>query len=122
MHVDAAIILYLSIREGDRTEIQKLMEGMRPAVEEALKQLGLTCGALVLKKMATLRTKIPEDKWNESLLIAKHGIHLSPIAHANGPFDRQDSTLHQAWAGDENAFQKDSKFCTFLVALLTQKN
>lgn len=39
-----------------------------------------------------------------------------------GPFNRKESTLNQAWAGDEKAFQKDSKFCTFLVAFLTQKN
>lgn len=44
MHVDA-IIFYLSIREGDKAEIYKLMEGLRPAVEDASKQLGLSCGA-----------------------------------------------------------------------------
>lgn len=68
------------------------------------------------EKMAILRTKIPEDTWNESLLISKHSMHLSD------QLDRKESTLNQAWAGDEKAFQKDSKFCTFLVALLTQKN
>eukprot|EP00971_Amphidinium_carterae_P028257 556457-Amphidinium_carterae.1 len=79
------------------------METLRPPGEEASKQLGLSCGALIFEKLASLRAKVPKDKWNESTLLTKHSPYLSPVAHANGQFDWKESTLNRVWAGAEKA-------------------
>ena len=76
MHVDA-IIFYLSIREGDKAETLQAHGGSEAGsgrFETARAELRSSRG---FEKMAILRTKIPEDKWNESLLMSKHSMHLS---------------------------------------------